>query len=275
MPQTTFITLRQEWQDAWQAPLYRRRVIAGLIIVVSILSSFPVFFQHIERRHGVQLNDPILAMLAPHNVSLPLFIVIWAISGYSLFRAAQTPQMFLNFLWSFILLSLFRTLTITLIPLDPPAGLIPLVDPLSNFFYGDKFVTKDLFFSGHTSTVFLLFLILYRGKGARRIKSWRCWPRLSSPPCCWYSMYIIRSMSWVDFFFPGFPTGLPRGGSCVEAPDTATGSARCKPAAAFNMPFPIALPAPSKRLSQLQIKTLRMPLGKAIVEPQVQFFRLI
>ena len=160
MPQTTFITLRQEWQDAWQAPLYRRRVIAGLIIVVSILSSFPVFFQHIERRHGVQLNDPILAMLAPHNVSLPLFIVIWAISGYSLFRAAQTPQMFLNFLWSFILLSLFRTLTITLIPLDPPAGLIPLVDPLSNFFYGDKFVTKDLFFSGHTSTVFLLFLII-------------------------------------------------------------------------------------------------------------------
>ena len=160
MPQTTFISLRQEWQGAWQAPSFRRRAIAGLIIVVSILSSFPVFFQHIERRHGVLLNDPVLRMLPPHNVSLPLFIVIWAITGYSIFRAAQTPQMFLNFLWSFILLSLFRTLTITLVPLDPPAGLIPLVDPLSNFFYGDKFVTKDLFFSGHTSTVFLLYLTI-------------------------------------------------------------------------------------------------------------------
>ncbi|HEX3935557.1 MAG TPA: phosphatase PAP2-related protein [Puia sp.] len=160
MPQTTFITLRQEWHEAWQAPAFRRRVIAGVIILLSILSSFPVFFQHIERRQGVLLNDPVLRMLAPHNVSLPLFIVIWAISGYSLYRAAQTPQMFLNFLWSFILLSLFRTLTITLIPLDPPTGLIPLMDPLSNFFYGDKFVTKDLFFSGHTSTVFLLFLVI-------------------------------------------------------------------------------------------------------------------
>jgi membrane-associated phospholipid phosphatase len=160
MPQTTFISLRQEWQGAWQVPSFRRRVIAGLIIVVSILSSFPVFFQHIEQRHGILLNDPVLRLLPPHNVSLPLFIVIWAISGYSLYRAALTPQIFLNFLWSFILLSLFRTLTITLVPLDPPAGLIPLVDPLSNFFYGDKFVTKDLFFSGHTSTVFLLFFVL-------------------------------------------------------------------------------------------------------------------
>jgi hypothetical protein len=168
MPQTTFITLRQEWQGAWQAPLFRRRVIAGLIIVVSILSSFPVFFQRIEQRHGILLNDPVLRLLTPHNVSLPLFIVIWVISGYSIYRAAQTPQMFLNFLWSFILLSLFRTLTITLVPLDPPAGLIPLVDPLSNFFYGKSFVTKDLFFSGHTSTVFLLYLTI-PGRSDKRL----------------------------------------------------------------------------------------------------------
>jgi membrane-associated phospholipid phosphatase len=168
MAQTTFISLRHEWQGAWQVPSFRRRVITGLILVVSILSSFPIFFQHIERRHGIQLDDPVLRMLTPHNVSLPLFIVIWTITGYSIFRAAQTPQMFLNFLWSFILLSLFRTLTITLIPLDPPSGLIPLIDPLSNFFYGDKFVTKDLFFSGHTSTVFLLFLTI-PGKSDKKL----------------------------------------------------------------------------------------------------------
>jgi membrane-associated phospholipid phosphatase len=59
-------------------------------------------------------------------------------------------------------------LTITLVPLDPPAGLVGLVDPLSNFFYGPKFVTHDLFFSGHTSTVFLLYLCL-PGKADKKL----------------------------------------------------------------------------------------------------------
>jgi membrane-associated phospholipid phosphatase len=75
-------------------------------------------------------------------------------------RAIRVPQLFLTFLWAYIFLSVFRMLTITLVPLDPPAGLIALADPISNFFYGysTKFVTHDLFFSGHTSTVFLLYL---------------------------------------------------------------------------------------------------------------------
>ncbi|HLZ89619.1 MAG TPA: phosphatase PAP2-related protein [Puia sp.] len=159
MPQTTFIEVRQEWQEAWLVTAFRRRVMTGLVILAAMLSILPRFFQAIERRHGIVLNDPVLRMLPPHNVSMPLFIVIWAFSAYCIYRAAQMPRMFLTFLWSFIFLCAFRMLTITLVPLDPPAGLIGLVDPLSNFFYGgDKFVTKDLFFSGHTSAVFLLYL---------------------------------------------------------------------------------------------------------------------
>jgi membrane-associated phospholipid phosphatase len=149
-------------------PGFRRKVIIGMVILIPLLSFFPYFFQTIERRHGIILNDPLLGILTPHNVSVPLFIIIWALSLLAIVRAAQHPRMFLTFLWAFIPLSLFRMLTITLVPLDPPVGLVGLVDPLSNFFYGPKFVTHDLFFSGHTSTVFLLYLCL-PGKADKKL----------------------------------------------------------------------------------------------------------
>src|ERR1700761_8912407 len=98
MPQTTFITLRQEWQGAWTSTAFRKKVMTGMALIIAILSMFPVFFQAIERRHGVLLNDPVLSTLPPHNVSLALFIIIWSISLLSLVRAAQTPNMFLTFL---------------------------------------------------------------------------------------------------------------------------------------------------------------------------------
>ena len=160
MPITILAELREEWQDAWQFAWYRKRVIGGLALVITILSLFPLFFQAIEKRSGYPLADPLLAWLPPHNVSLAIFVVIWAISLLGILRAAQDPFMFLTFLWAYVFLCVFRTLAITLVPLDPPAGLVGLVDPISNFFYGEKFVTKDLFFSGHTSTVVLLFLCL-------------------------------------------------------------------------------------------------------------------
>jgi membrane-associated phospholipid phosphatase len=169
MPQPSSIAIRQEWQTAWHLPKFRQRLVFGIALVVSLLSVFPYFFHWVEQRQGTLLNDPILPYLPPHNISVPLFILIWSLSILGIVRAVQSPRFLLTFIWSFFLLSVFRTLTITLVPLEPPTNLIDLSDPLSNFFYGhDRFVTKDLFFSGHTSSMFLLCLC-FTGRGDRKI----------------------------------------------------------------------------------------------------------
>jgi membrane-associated phospholipid phosphatase len=168
MAQMNLIAVRQEWHEAWSNVVFRRKAITGMTIVIVIMSSFPFFFQRIEQRQGIVMNDPFLRILPAHNISVPLFIIIWGLSSLAAIRAIQTPRMFLVFAWSWIVLSIFRMLTITLVPLDAPAGLIGLVDPLSNSFYGDKFITKDLFFSGHTSTIFLLYLCL-PGKNEKKL----------------------------------------------------------------------------------------------------------
>ncbi len=53
---------------------------------------------------------------------------------------------------------LFRIAAMWATPLEAPPGTIPLLDPLVRLFGPGKLLTKDLFFSGHTSTLFLLAL---------------------------------------------------------------------------------------------------------------------
>lgn len=132
----------------------------GLVAIAIILSLFPYFFQAIEKRHGYQINDWVLNILPALDVSKGIFLFIWTTTLLTLVRSIQDPTIFLTFLWSYILLCLTRVVTITLVPLEPPQGLFPIVDKMANAFYGPHFITRDLFFSGHTATVFLMGLCL-------------------------------------------------------------------------------------------------------------------
>lgn len=78
----------------------------------------------------------------------------------TLFRAIQSPIIYVRYVWLYILICLTRLLTITLVPLAPPAGWVELVDPLTGVFYGHSIITKDLFYSGHTATLVAMYFCL-------------------------------------------------------------------------------------------------------------------
>jgi hypothetical protein len=155
-------TIKQIWVNALQNPHKRYKIIWGSVIIAVILSCMPMFFNHIEKRNGVVLNDWLLARIPSYDMSYPIFAIIWGMAVLIVVRATRNPDIFIKYIWTLIFINLARFTTISLIVLDPPRGLINLVDPISGIFYGNVAITKDLFFSGHTSTLVLMFLCLER-----------------------------------------------------------------------------------------------------------------
>lgn len=128
--------------------------------MLSIVYALPIFFNHIEKRKGIQLHDWLLAAVTPHNVSPIIFTFIWGMILLIFVRALYKPVIYINYCWTLMFVSIFRLTCISLVPLQPPIGLVPLTDPLTGVFYGQALITKDLFFSGHTATLVLIYLCL-------------------------------------------------------------------------------------------------------------------
>ena len=157
---TFYQITRTNWETAWQDSWFRQKFKIAISSVVFILTLLPFFFDWIQDRPGALLNDWLLNIVTATNVSFAIFSLLWGSGLWLLYRAIKKPQLMLSFLASYAVLGLFRIVTITIFPLETPPGLIVLQDPISNLFYGENFITKDLFFSGHTSGTILIGLCL-------------------------------------------------------------------------------------------------------------------
>lgn len=153
--------LENSWIKAWASPGYKTKFLIAAIFFSAVLLYYPYFFASIQRRSAVLvLNDPILNILPALDMSPYIFALIYTTAGLGMYKCAQSPSLFLLFLWCCLFFSLSRIITITLFPLSPPIGLVPLEDPVLVAFYRNNEITKDLFYSGHTGSVFLIYLVL-------------------------------------------------------------------------------------------------------------------
>lgn len=151
------ITLRSRSVKAWSATL---------AVAVCIVAVLPPFFRYIQGKPGISMQDPMLQWLPAMDVSAPLFVFLYAVVALAVWALARHPLIFLRAAQAYVLLLLLRMMTMAMVTLDPPPGLLPLQDPISTFFYPDRLpFSKDLFFSGHTATVFLLHLAFPKGLG--------------------------------------------------------------------------------------------------------------
>lgn len=163
-------TLKQpagRWYHQWND---RKMVVELVITVAALVGALVLYSTYLifnETRPGAVLDDPILELFPAMDVSTVVFTLIYGGIALGVYSLLTHPRSLLLALQTYTLLILVRIVTLYVTPLAPPEGMIPLYDPLVGLGPGE-ILHRDLFFSGHTSTLFLLFLTAH-GKWMRGI----------------------------------------------------------------------------------------------------------
>lgn len=154
--------MSEGWRDAWAQRPFRVGLLWSVVVGLPAAIALPFFFAHIELVPGILLNDPVLRAIGPVNVSWITFTVLYTTVVLSVGWIARRPWLVLRGLHAYVALLVMRMLTMTAFTLEPPADIIPLIDPVTSIFYpGGVPFLKDLFFSGHTATLALMFCLVH------------------------------------------------------------------------------------------------------------------
>ena len=147
------------WKSFFNNKRNRNEFILTVILLAIIMISFSQFLQFVEKRNGIILPDPLLDKFSPIDLTWLIFSLIYLSIIVFLISIIKEPDKLLIALQAYGLMVIFRTIAMYLVPLAPPEKLVLLNDPFVQLFGKGEILTKDLFFSGHTATLFLLFLL--------------------------------------------------------------------------------------------------------------------
>lgn len=149
----------QRWKTALSVKNFLLQFIFFLVYLIVLIIFLNYFFAYVQRREGVVLNDPLLDILQPVNLSAYIFAGLYLAVLTGAVYLINFPFRLLRVLQTVAILYTLRIVLMYFVRLDPPAGIIPLTDPfLQHLTYGDTVITKDLFFSGHTASILILVL---------------------------------------------------------------------------------------------------------------------
>lgn len=147
------------WRSAFVSGRFRLEGFFTVVVMVLVVHTFGEFVMYVESRPGVLLSDPVLALFQPVDVTWQTFLLIYLCLLVAVAGLIYNPRRLVFAFQCYTVMVIMRLTAMWLLPLDPPSTMIALRDPFVDFVVGDgSILTRDLFFSGHTSTMFLLFL---------------------------------------------------------------------------------------------------------------------
>lgn len=146
-----------KWKDFFKQYKLRFSIVSLLFLSTLVFIYFFLIF--IEQREGVSLHDPLLNLLNSYDVSIPLFILTYSGTLFGVYNALCKPSLAILTAVTYMFVLWFRMICMYFMPLEPPEHIIPLRDfILESTFYSGNVNLKDLFFSGHTASMFLFYI---------------------------------------------------------------------------------------------------------------------
>ena len=155
-----FNKTKNAWIDYYRnKKVFLKFIISVLLFIVGLVI-YSNFLIYNESRSGTILQDPILILFSPVNLTWLIFGILYISIALSLVYLSAKPYSLTLTFYAYFILILFRITAMYLVPLEPPPAMLALKDPVVESLGTGVLLTKDLFFSGHTSLLFLLFLII-------------------------------------------------------------------------------------------------------------------
>ncbi len=151
--------IKLRWQKALKERKFVWFLIASLAMFILLMAFLAEFQSSIELRDGVIFKDPLFGNIPPVSVDWILFFTIYSVQLVAILYAFTRPENTIQIIIGYFFVYFFRIFALYLLPLEPPENTIPLYDPILIWFGKGEIITKDLFYSGHTATTFMVFLI--------------------------------------------------------------------------------------------------------------------
>lgn len=150
---------QENWRSEWQRISFRYNLALAGIILVGILLLSTKFLIYAETRKGLFFNDLLLRFLPSYDLSGLIFFIIYSSLFIGISHVSQYPYRLIPAFYVYTVVLICRMLSIYFFPLEAPLNIIVLRDPFVEYFTGAGTpITKDLFFSGHTATLCIVYL---------------------------------------------------------------------------------------------------------------------
>ncbi|MEP7146574.1 MAG: phosphatase PAP2 family protein [bacterium] len=156
MSKTKFVS---NWRTLLSDTTLRTEFIITLVLLVTTIYFFSRYLLYNELRPGEVIDDPLLKHFSAIDLNFLIFFAIYSSLLIGLVAFAFEPEQLMMAFQTYCLIVFFRILAMYLVPLNPPEGCIDLQDPVVFLLGTGKKIVKDLFFSGHTATAFMLFQV--------------------------------------------------------------------------------------------------------------------